>query len=168
MSRHSVMTSLNWRMQLPGQKPAKRVRCTFKSGQIVSKNGCHVFYICFSVGASIYLILNQYIKEANKKKTIFLENPHKKIPLLSLGLPDIKTFWPDDGLPLGTILAWVPRPWKGSPSLTAEPLPNGWMPWNRLGKTKYLYSADMILTLELSSGFSAWKWALLAKHSINQ
>ena len=37
-------------------------------------------------------------------------------------------------LPLGTILAWVPRPWIGSPAIQVEPLPEGWLPWSRPGK----------------------------------
>ena len=37
-------------------------------------------------------------------------------------------------LPLGTILAWVPRPWTGSPAIQVEPLPEGWLPWSRPGK----------------------------------
>ena len=37
-------------------------------------------------------------------------------------------------LPLGTILAWVPRPWTGPPAIQVEPLPEGWLPWSRPGK----------------------------------
>ena len=37
-------------------------------------------------------------------------------------------------LPLGTILAWVPRAWTGPPAIQVQPLPEGWLPWSRPGK----------------------------------